>query len=310
MFQLNPYIDIFNPYIDISKKNNFLFNSTCVNGRLEVAKWLFELNSQFNPDIAISEKLFHDVCMKGHLEVAKWLFELNPNIDFSKNNNFLFVSACQHGKIFIVEWLFSYLNLNPNFNLNIITDNVFHNICIKENLEVAEWLVFLTGNLEYMKFLLQLKSDIDLSRNNEYWFRHVCANGYLELAQWMIQFKPDINISINKNEAFRIACKNGELELAKWLETIYPEKYKIIGVSEENVISYKIIYPLKISGVKLIQELNDCGICYEANCEIITKCNHSYCEACISEWLACQPTCPICRTDLVNDEFRKLEIKK
>ena len=59
---------------------------------------MFFLNSQFNPDIEISEKLFHDVCMKGHLEVAKWLFELNPNIDISEK---LFQSVCEE----VSQWL-------------------------------------------------------------------------------------------------------------------------------------------------------------------------------------------------------------
>ncbi len=112
------------------------------------------------------------------------------------------------------------------------------------------------------------------------------------------------------NEAFCRACENGNIEVAKWLETIYPEKYKIISVTENGII-YKIICPLKINGVKLIEELEECGICHEAKCELITKCNHSYCEECISNWLnTCHSTCPNCRANLVNEEFMKLEISK
>ena len=44
---------------------------------------LFFLNSQFNPDIEISEKLFKNVCMKGHLKVSQRLFQFNPYIDIS-----------------------------------------------------------------------------------------------------------------------------------------------------------------------------------------------------------------------------------
>lgn len=46
-----------------------------------------------------------------------------------------------------------------------------------------------------------------------------------------------------------------------------------------------------------------CSICLESSCENgsyrkITKCSHTFCDACIKPWLECHKSCPVCKQDV------------
>jgi hypothetical protein len=66
--------------------------------------------------------------------------------------------------------------------------------------------------------------------------------------------------------------------------------------NNENIIVITEIEPGSVLST------STCSICFEPynqNKKIaITKCSHSYCYTCITEWLKTQRTCPLCRTDL------------
>ena len=64
------------------------------------------------------------------------------------------------------------------------------------------------GHLEIAKWLLSIKSDINISSkkesfDNEKAFQGACSHSYLEVAKWLLSVKPDIDIS----RAFTDACK-------------------------------------------------------------------------------------------------------
>ena len=83
---------------------NKAFRQACMNGNLELAKWLLKVN----PNIDISAKnehAFRWACMNGHLELAKWLLEINPYIDITSNSNEAFLGACFNGKLNVAQWL-------------------------------------------------------------------------------------------------------------------------------------------------------------------------------------------------------------
>ena len=41
---------------------------------------------------------------------------------------------------------------------------------------------------------------------------------------------------------------------------------------------------------------NDCTICQDRLSDpVILRCNHIFCEDCVSEWLDRESTCPLCR---------------
>lgn len=48
--------------------------------------------------------------------------------------------------------------------------------------------------------------------------------------------------------------------------------------------------------------MSQCVICLNnINNEFITKCNHSFCNTCITNWLLTNNNCPTCRFDLVHN---------
>ena len=66
-------------------------------------------------------ELFQDSCMNGHLHIAKWLLSIQPTINISSLNEWAFRYSFYNGKFGIVKWL---LKKKPNINIFSI-DNSF-----------------------------------------------------------------------------------------------------------------------------------------------------------------------------------------
>ena len=152
--------------------------------------------------------------------------------------------------------------------------------------------------------------NINISADNDYAFCAACENGHLDVAQWL-----ETLINADNEYAFCIACEKGHVEVAQWLASLYPEKYKIIsyGIDETNdtnEINYKIIRKIKIRGVKTVSQIEQCSICLETNCELMTECNHAYCIECIKKWICVNTGCPFCRTNILNTAYRVLWLEE
>ncbi|XP_071639549.1 uncharacterized protein [Temnothorax longispinosus] len=58
--------------------------------------------------------------------------------------------------------------------------------------------------------------------------------------------------------------------------------------------------------LKRIDELLQCGICYEyMDTSVITSCSHSYCSLCIRKYLHYKTQCPICSEETYEKDLRK-----
>jgi ankyrin repeat protein len=212
----------------------------------------------------------------------------NPITNIDK----VFLYACKNGHLHVAQWL---LQIKPAIDISAYNEEAFRGACSNGHLHVAQWL-------------LQIKPTIYISAQNEYAFRWACVNEHLNIAQWLFQIKPTINISAYNESAFRYACYNGDLNVAQWFVSLRPDKYKI-KLNANGSISYEIIKPLNIVGIKQVSELEQCPICCVSVCDVITCCNHSYCTQCISNWLNTNHSlCPTCRTEIGNKAFRKLVV--
>jgi hypothetical protein len=137
-----------------------------------------------------------------------------------------------------------------------------------------------------------------------------CYSGYTEIAKWLLDFKPMIDICFNNHSAFRHACCENKVETAEWLVSLKPDIYNIDIM--DNQVCYTIIERSRTNRMT-VKDANTkiehtrpsftekpknelCTICYAKNCEIETKCSHSYCKECIEKWMEKQNTCPNCRS--------------
>ena len=113
------------------------FIDICKTGKLEVAKWLYDLKGINIHTHAINDHAFFQSCVKGHIEVAKWLYSLG-GIDIYVVDDHAFCSSCMKGQIEVAKWL---LSIKPSIDITANKDYAFKN-CIKNNFKYsANWLV-------------------------------------------------------------------------------------------------------------------------------------------------------------------------
>ena len=71
-----------------------------------------------------------------------------------------------------------------------------------------------------------------------------------------------------------------------------------------NLCKYKSKFE-SFCGIHCVKNTTECAVCMEIKSKnILLKCNHSFCNECINNWLSvCKngPTCPLCRT-VINDQ--------
>ena len=79
---------------------------------------------QLHPDIDISaenERAFCWVCSNGHLDVAKWLYSMNST-KVTDNFQSAFNSACCTGRIEIIKWILSIKKVDTTTGLRWATE--------------------------------------------------------------------------------------------------------------------------------------------------------------------------------------------
>jgi hypothetical protein len=84
---------------DLAKYND-KFIRTCINGRLDDAKWLYSIcvDISYKNNCAI---LF--ACQNGYLDMAKWLYSVGAEITEPDNEPFL--ATCLGDAVNVIEWL-------------------------------------------------------------------------------------------------------------------------------------------------------------------------------------------------------------
>lgn len=173
---------------------------------LDVYKYLLDLNPSLNKLKIIEDLFIINCCIYNNLQVAKWLFTLQPNINISKNNEYIFRTTCINNYLDVAKWLYE---IKPNININIDNDIIFITSCGYHNDKLCKWLYSINKN-------------INISAQNENAFINACKLNNINRVKWLLSIKPDINISINNNIAFFIAC-HYNIDIAKYIYSIKPD---------------------------------------------------------------------------------------
>lgn len=336
---------IYEIYPDVIKYN-WAFVFACQFGFIEIAKWLFEKRQEYFEEypMYIWEFAFMWSCKSGKLDIVKWIYsiksDININADCGNNddggfddaNINGFTMACIEGKLDIAKWIFEIDSVKTLSGIE--TFNTFALVC-KYRKYYDKYNNTHFDPLLILKWLLEIKPDIDISANNELAFDNACYYGSFETAKWLLEIKPDINIGINDNnifrgccirddnltiikwlleikpdinieannhEAFKNACKNSATQIANFLISLNPKKYVIKKSNHGTIESWKIIinYVRKETVELKKEDKIDCPVCMSRQAQAITNCKHQYCFKCINTVLETETKCPMCRCSITD----------
>ena len=329
---------IYECYPDVIKYN-WAMKWSCMAGFIEIAKWLFEKRSDY--PIHVWEYAFMFSCYYGKLEIVKWIYSVKPEININADcgdNDFDgfensdvngFTMACTSGKLDVAKWL---LEIDPIKTLSGIDEfDTFALVCKEKKYEndiagesydpqpILKWLLEIKPdinisqksemafyyacvyeNLDTAKWLLEIKPDINISIDDELIFRKSSQNS--QIIKWLLEIKPDINIEANSHDAFKNACEGHDMEAVKFLISLNPTKYSATLSEYGSVESWniKVNYIRKKTVEIKSCDIQECPICMDKNSQVITNCNHAYCVKCIKKVCESENKCPTCRSTITD----------
>jgi len=327
---------IYECYPDVIKYN-WAIVYACETGDMEISKWLYEKRSDY--PMLYWEYAFMWSCMYGKLDIIKWIYSIKPDINinadcgdcddggFENANVNGFTMACTNGKLDVAKWL---LEIDPIKTLSGIEEfKTFALVCKEKKyindivgnsydpLPILKWLIEIKPdidihkenelafcyaclyNIDIAKWLLEIKPDINISIDNDYIFTNTeCIN----TSKWLLEIKPDINIEADNHAAFKIACKYNYQEKAEFLKSLNPKKYAFKLSKYGSIESWeiKINFIRKQTKDMKASDIQECPICMDKNSQVLSNCNHPYCIKCIKKICNAENKCPTCRTTITD----------
>jgi Ankyrin repeats (3 copies) len=179
--------------IDIHSWRDFAFQVSCINGRLNIAKWLVNISmgADFINIHADCEYAFKFSCENGHIDVVQWLVNISKSpININVENEYAFRSSCQYGHLNVAKWLIDLSKLDDFsfINIHAYHDYAFSRSCENGHLNTAKWLLTL-GEANF--------SLINIHTDNDYAFKYSKKNNHLCVYQWLIDLSTQTDYSLS-----------------------------------------------------------------------------------------------------------------
>ncbi len=289
-----------------------IFNEVCTRDYLEMAQWLY---SVFPSQIDLSEnnksvmvEIFQECCGNGHLKTAQWIYSfIHPMIkpydytqsfEYSSNGEkFTYYVEIEsaldiavfNNQLSIIQWLFSLYDLK--YKLKSILNTVYE--YQKDYLEIFKWIM----NVYYSEDITILRKSLLTS----------CGNGSNKITKYILrEYKSKLTLDIlDKSYVQILSFMNNEIllnslsfymdiNLLNIFSDYYPERYSYEMYEFHRKMYYKPIIKYRLQE-KRIEEIRECDICLEEKSNIITLCNHQFCNNCLKDWLDNNVSCPMCR---------------
>lgn len=111
------------------------------------------------------------------------------------------------------------------------------------------------GNLKVVKWLLKVKPNIDILTDNGAPFCFACANGQLHIIKWLIKIKPDINIRIDDDWAFKQTCRNNHINVVIFLCSLVPTDTYHFEICNNRIVNWFVKKDIVIENKKSIEHL-------------------------------------------------------
>ena len=156
----------FHDEFDIGAMDEYAFRLACKNGHMNVAIYLLEEDETIN----IFAKGFHaytGACINGYLEMEKWLDGLAKKKGtkhvkrMKKLDHFIFKNVCSNGHFDMAQYIYS---KHDDFDIACDKDFPFRYSCQRNHMELAVWLFCLSD-----RYILHIRNDrITYHTCNEY----------------------------------------------------------------------------------------------------------------------------------------------
>jgi hypothetical protein len=148
-------------------------------------KWYIVNHSTINVTV------FIECCMNGYLKIAEHMLDMcRSNIDQDDVLIKGLYFGCYHGKINMVEWIWSKMGAGGRAILWEKRQYVFDSICYHGPLQILKWWSDTCD--EYCMNMDPPSSEICFYLDNG--FRICCAQGHLEIAEWYCSKHEDFQI--------------------------------------------------------------------------------------------------------------------
>ena len=269
---------------------------------------------------------FENFCKFKDLDYIKNLYDSYSNIRNSKNSKFykLIVESFFDERLEITNWL---INLKPDIKINAnhalmgatkkgkiksVLDIISrYDVTDLETLSSCFENFLLYGFLDHAKKIFDLKPEIVEIVDTQYIFIQSCYDNYFDIAKYIFNLDPNIDIRSNDDEGFRYIANGTNVDFINWFVELLPDVYIVEFDTYSSGVEYLVHWAIKITIDKQIninditKEKDICMICHEES-NVMTSCNHFYCENCILNWLSKNSKCPYCREELDKDDLFKI----
>lgn len=187
------------------------FETACMFGNINVAKWLYETSINNNSHFNIhrnTENLLAELVGYKQNEVVKWIVEdLYGTISNIQDPDRFFMCICQSGNLELAKWFMS--KVDYDIDIHLWNNQIFRFISGNRNLEFIKWFI-----------TLDTIESFNIHSYNNQIFKIACLKKNIELLKWLITLDTveSFNIHYNNNQLVRnIGVNNRDLNLVKWL---------------------------------------------------------------------------------------------
>lgn len=297
--------------------NNYIYYYAIINQNLEILDLLFDNDNIIYFD---KHKFFYlkisTFC--DNINIFIWFETKFNNLNYDTDNNILLLNSVYNNNINLLIYLLNKFNFDINFNDSIIIRSAFNfnyydmikylfkkydNINVLVKNQIIMKYAIEDGDLDIIQLLYDYNNNFDLSIDNEYLFRTSCKTNNIDVTKWLIYTKKNINYSINNHEIFYFICEQNYYDIALFFQELNPNLYQVI-FKNNIIISYLVFKNLNIdNNINIdIHNIHDCPICYESKSQLITYCNHQFCENCLKNInnINKEFLCPLCRTKIIS----------
>lgn len=238
----------------------------CLNGHINVVKWLLENNLVKNINMYFDGP-FSTACLNGHIKIAKFLTTQSKYITYDIFDYEIFHNACKTNKLNIVKWYCEFtvpqhiisIGLNYAFrygSLSIIKfmyhNSIYTNFQYNSNNNLK--IACDNGHLKIIKWYLMTFPFENVPEKNNYLFISACKNGHLKIIKYLISQNQNIDISMYNELPLKYACWSGYTNIIKYLLSI--KKDINIEIDDDIIFNLSCVKN-KIESIKILMGLNE-----------------------------------------------------